>query len=165
MTNVWYLIVNHDPDVIHLNCASTNLIYLLTCNKCFVQYTGETAQKRTSHRMSDHIRSTEECNANNDQGCRYLKAHFTQGPCKGEAFSLNIIEKLKGNGRNDENELSTEITEERRSREQWWIKELKTAYPYGLNVRVGATYFNHENTEGNISYAEFNNKPKLSKTK
>ena len=165
MTNVWYLIVNHDPDVIHLNCASTNLIYLLTCNKCFVQYTGETAQKRTSHRMSDHIRSTEECNANNDQGCRYLKAHFTQGPCKGETFSLNIIEKLKGNGRNDENELSTEITEERRSREQWWIKELKTAYPYGLNVRVGATYFNHENTEGNISYAEFNNKPKLSKTK
>ena len=42
---------------------------------------------------------------------------------------------------------------------------MKTAYSYGLNVRVGSSYFNHENAANNISYSEFNYTKNVSKTK
>ena len=35
-----YRIINHDP--IPLTCSSSNIIYLISCSRCGVQYVGET---------------------------------------------------------------------------------------------------------------------------
>ena len=33
------------PGTISLNCHTSNVIYLITCEQCFLQYVGETVQK------------------------------------------------------------------------------------------------------------------------
>ena len=33
------------PGTIYLNCHTSNVIYLITCNRCYSQYVGETPQK------------------------------------------------------------------------------------------------------------------------
>ena len=79
--------------------------------------------------------------------------HFTSGLCNNAKFRINITEK--GNGRDDTNTLDSAVTSERRQRERWWMNELRTIYPYGLNIRVGADDHTHEN-RNLISYNNFN---------
>ena len=40
-------------------------------------------------------------------------------------------------------------------KEEWWMKELKTLYPYGLNDKCNNTYFSNTNTQ-KILYSMFN---------
>ena len=112
-----------------------------------------------SQRISAHRRSAEDINK--DPGCRYVKEHFTSGPCKGSSFSVNIIEKLQGNGRNADGKINEEITKYRRNREHWWISELRTSYPYGLNIRVGNKLCNEESD----SFGTHENFPKFHPSK
>lgn len=150
-----YFTLNLDNDCDILTCKSTNVIYLLTCETCHIQYVGETAQPHMSTRMSAHIRSISVNST--EPGMRYVKAHFTSGTCAGSKFSVNIIEKLVGNGRDNTNRLDPAVTAERRQREKWWINELRTVYPYGLNIRVGSDDHTHENNI--LSYDKFNKLP------
>ena len=46
------------------------------------------------------------------------------------------------------------MTAYRRKREHWWINELRTSYPYGLNIRVGSKLCNEEN-ESFDTYKQF----------
>ena len=68
-------------------------MYLLTCEACSMQYVGETCQPKLSDRISAHCRCTE--NITKEPGCRYVKEHFTSGPCKDPLFSVQIIEMYK----------------------------------------------------------------------
>ena len=43
------------PGSTYINCHSVNLIYLLTCNNCSLQYVGETVRS-LSRRASEHRR-------------------------------------------------------------------------------------------------------------
>ena len=156
---------NFDPECDILDCRSTNLVYLLTCNGCSIQYKGETVQPRMGTRIAKHIWCTILENAESDSNCRYVKEHFTVGDCAGKQFAVNIVQKLLGNGRDDNNEISPAVRDERHKREEWWIRESRTGYPYGLNIRVGSKFLNHENSDDNISYNEFNSLPRTSKTK
>ena len=40
-----------------MNCATENVIYLISCKKCGIQYIGETSQK-LKNRMNNHNIST-----------------------------------------------------------------------------------------------------------
>ena len=155
-----YWRINHDPNVSILDCKSTNVIYLLTCQSCTIQYVGETCQPKLSDRISKHRPCTE--SIVKEPGCRYVKEHFTSGPCKDALFSVHIIEKLQGNGRNENGELNEEVTEYRRKREHWWINELRTSYPYGLNIRVGSKLCNEENKSFD-TYKQFHSSKSPSK--
>jgi len=124
-------------EVTCLNCKSSNIIYLLTCRKCKLQYVGETAQM-LRERIGKHASSIK--HPENENSCRLLAEHFSLGFCKGATFSVNIIEKLPGDGRYEDNQMDPTVTSLRTKKEKNWMLTLRTVYPYGLNSRVGDEY-------------------------
>ncbi|XP_053560082.1 uncharacterized protein LOC128650282 [Bombina bombina] len=99
-----------------LSCLSKNAIYLITCEKCGKQYVGETTQS-VRRRFVDHL-STINCKKD-----LAVPQHFCQDDHSTSDVSLAIIEQVK----NKEDILI---------RESYWIQELKTQKPYGLNSKV-----------------------------
>ena len=110
------------------------MIYLITCDKCSIQYVGETV-RGLNFRIREHqkgIRYPE-----NNYGCRLLTQHFTNGLCKNARFSVKIIEKIEGDGRDENGEMDFEVRRRRHAREKHWMLKLRTVYPFGLNDKVG----------------------------
>ena len=118
-----YFCINNED--INVSCKSQNLIYLLTCNKCKQQYVGETATK-LNIRMNTHRTST--------TGCEHVITHKKE--CVGFNFSIQVLEKLVGTGYDGDGLLDSDITKFRQTREDFWIKRLRTIYPYGLNEKA-----------------------------
>ena len=101
-------------------CTTTNVIYLLTCSKCKIQYVGET-KNTFRRRFLDHcgyIRRKEKqptavhILGHQDSDCHYIPQ------------ILEVINK-------DPNNPAT--TKYRKKREVFWIYRLKTLIPRGLN--------------------------------
>ena len=116
------------PSVV--NCKTSNIIYLITCKCCGLQYVGETSQLMTM-RFKEH-RSDIKMGKKNT----YLVHHFNKGRCKNATYTIQVIENLEGTGRTVDNKTDPEFTHARRSRETEWILALRTVYPYGLNEKV-----------------------------
>ena len=115
--------INHSQE--NLNCHSQNLIYLLSCNNCNIQYVGETAIP-LHKRINIHRKAK--------TGCEYVIKHFKE-TCAGASFSIQILEKFVGTGYSN-NKVDPADRLKRLDREDYWIKTLRTIYPYGLNERV-----------------------------
>jgi len=98
-----------------------------------MQYIGETLQT-LKKRMNGH-RSGIKSKVDN-----ILYNHF-QGPCSLDDIFVQPIENFMGDGRNEE------ILKQRKSRENFWIKELRTAYPYGLNDKCNGRIWSNKNKE------------------
>ena len=117
-------------------------MYLITCQRCKLQYVGETAQL-LRERIAQHASCMR--HPEKDHTCRILSEHFNQGACKEARFSVHI-EKLSGNGRlpshhtNVKGTVDPAITCLRRQKETDWMLKLRTVYPYGLNDRIGDEY-------------------------
>ena len=113
-------VINHSGE--RITCKSQNLVYLLTCKNCLYQYVGETCiplhERINIHRTAK-------------SGCEIFIDHFSSC-CIAQSFNINVIEIFEGdgykNGRVDEDMRGI-----RREREDWWMKTLRTIYPYGLN--------------------------------
>ena len=118
-----YTVVDIDPKMVH--CKLQNYIYLLTCTKCFIQYVGESVIT-VNRRMNIHRRGK--------TGCEILIDHFTN-VCSGSSFTIQILEKLPGNGYSN-GVVDHEMRKYRLEREDYWIKTLRTVYPYGLNEKT-----------------------------
>jgi hypothetical protein len=97
------------------NCGSSDVIYLITCTKCDIQYVGETGQKLRD-RMNNH-KSTIRTKKPTP-----IAIHFNSVGHTSENLSVVPIEQLKTN-----NFLH------RRAREYYWQLRLGTIYPRGLN--------------------------------
>ena len=161
-THRTFPILNHGNETI--DCNSANVIYLMTCSTCHLQYVGETVQT-LKNRWCAHRAGMAGSASHAD--CTRLYEHFSKGLCKDSHFSLQIIEKLSGDGRivdvGDKQgtgkdgvsvdgvpdktrkkpklkPIDKSVESERRKRETYWIKALRTAYPYGLNSRIGEEY-------------------------
>ena len=87
-----------------------------------MQYVGETGRifrKRLSEHKSGILGSF--------KGCKFLYNHFKQG-CK--IYTAKIIEAVPDS-------LDKEVNKDRLlDRENFWIRELRTKYPYGLNDKM-----------------------------
>lgn len=96
-------------------CASTNIIYLVTCSKCYKQYVGETGRSLRD-RVTDHV------------SCIKLKKdtpiglHFNHAGHSLKDFTILAIEQFEQNS-----EAS------RRIKEHTWQHLLQTAHPLGIN--------------------------------
>ena len=113
-----------------VNCKSQNLIYLITCSKCFLQYVGETSSV-VGIRFGMH----RACMSGKPYAgqCKRLADHFTSGPCKGADHFIQIIENWSGNGHLPNGKVDEEEKIRRWKQEDSWILKLRTLYPYGLN--------------------------------
>ena len=143
------------PGTTYVNCNSSNLIYLLTCSKCSLQYVGETIQG-LNQRFSEHRQGI---NISSDKsGCKILSEHFNSGLCKDSDYTVTILEKLEGFGRTERGAIDLNIRRSRLQREKHWMLKMRTVYPFGLNDRVGDEY-KRDDDENPIS-SKF---PKLSR--
>ena len=139
------------PDNIpSVHCKTSNLIYLITCRKCKLQYVGETCQLLRD-RIYGHVTGFN--NPGTDNHCRILTEHFSQGFCKGATFTVHIIEKLQGDGRTGDGKLDPNITRLRKKKETDWMLKLRTVYPFGLNGRVGDEFLRDDDI--NTIYHKF----------
>ena len=107
----------------NLNCSSSNLVYLIQCKECNMQYVGETGRSlrlRTNNHRGDIVN-------NRDTS---IAKHFNTGACMLEDFKIVPIFQCP---RFDDVQ---ETTKKRQEIEQYFIDALKTYRPYGLNVAV-----------------------------
>ena len=123
LTNKKYEIINHSTEPI--SCHSQNVIYLLSCSECHIQYVGETALP-LHKRMNIHRKAK--------TGCENIIKHFKDS-CPQAYFTVQIIEKFIGSGY-IRGKVCPIKKEERLRREEYWMKNLRTIYPYGLNDKV-----------------------------
>ena len=106
-----------------MNCRTTWLVYLLTCKKCSIQYVGKTEwpfnERLNKHRFDVPISDAQVADKHFN-----LPNHNFDRDAK-----FTLIEKLK-NLEGDKEIKRNRILK----RENFWIKELKTLQPYGLNA-------------------------------
>ena len=155
VTGKQYNVIENRGNLIH--CNSDNVIYLLTCNGCKIQYVGETCQKCNERQNSHRSRiKTYDTTKKDTQ----LIEHYQHEPCKGQGYSVAIIETINGKGRKN-GKMDPTLVTERRKREDFWMKELRTVYPFGLNNRMGKNLDQRDQDES--IYLEFNKKKKKRK--
>lgn len=101
-----------------MNCRSNNIIYLITCTKCNIQYVGETS-RCLSERLTDHRSNIK------NKKMTPIAIHFNI-PGHSVLRDLKIlgIEKIS----DTENPL-----QKRKQQEALWQRRLGTVYPHGLN--------------------------------
>ena len=109
-----------------INCKTSNVIYGITCSHCGLIYVGET-KGQLNKRISGHRYQI----VNN--GKQLLYQHFDLPNHSILSMGVIVIEKIYHHT-NSPN-LSTYY---RREREEFWIKELGTASPYGCNDNVSS---------------------------
>ena len=131
------------------------MVYLITCNNCKHQYVGEVSQN-LNKRFNWHNSCFR--NPTAYSFCKILNTHFSKGYCKDSSYTVNIIEKLEGTGRTERNTMDFAAKPLRKARETYWMHELRTIFPYGLNDRIGDE-FKTDNKHINVA-AKFSSLPR-----
>ena len=105
----------------NLNCKTSNLIYGIVCSLCGLIYVGE-----TKGQLNNRFQI-------NDNGGQLLYRHSNQPDHSIVSMRVFIIEKIYHHTNSPT--LSTHF---RRQREEFWIKTLGTASPYGCNDNISS---------------------------
>ncbi|XP_077974125.1 uncharacterized protein LOC144429790 [Styela clava] len=100
-----------------ITCNTENVVYLISCKKCGMQYIGETG-RHLKYRISEHIRSIKSKNRDLVVG-----AHFNQPGHSLKDFNVIGIEKL----------FQDHIY--RKTKESYFIHLLGTHEPLGMNIK------------------------------
>ena len=117
----------------NLNCLSMNVIYLVTCRVCNMQYVGETS-RAANVRWYEHLYKIRK----GDSG-QLIYTHFNCDDAHKNVpierrLRFQIIEKVKVDDLSSSD--SNSIRKRRIERELFWISKLRTAYPLGLNDKI-----------------------------
>ena len=117
-----------------LTCKSENIIYMIFCKICNIQYIGET-KNRLHQRFNGHRSGIK-----GKKSGQIIHKHFEEG---GHGLSncrilpIEIIDVRSINQQNlNHSQRANAISKLRLEREKFWISTLQTAYPFGLNSRV-----------------------------
>lgn len=102
------------------NCASSNLVYYIYCDECGIGYVGETKQK-LSARMNGHRSAIAHQNKSS-----HMVNHFSQHQNWEEHFKVVVLETMGVDS----------SAHHRRVREDFYIRLLNTAFPWGLNEKI-----------------------------
>ena len=105
------------PD--HYTCQTRNVIYLITCKKCNIQYVGETYRTFRT-RMMEHI-----CYVRRKDLQQPIGLHFNLRNHTIDDMKFQVIQKFM--------RKPIPRDPERISREEFWMDQLKTLQPQGLN--------------------------------
>ena len=99
-------------------CSTPNVVYVISCKKCGLQYVGETKTK-LSLRFANHVSSIK------TKKPYPVSIHFNSPNHNVKDVELIVIEACNGDDTH------------RKLRESHWIHQLKTVQPFGLNVNTG----------------------------
>ena len=121
----------------NLTCKSSNVVYGIECSLCGLVYVGET-KGSLNKRISAHRFQI------NNGGNQLLYKHFNSPDHSILSMKVRILEKIYHHTNNPT--LSTPF---RRQREDHWIRNLGTAFPYGCNDNI--------NNVGNLTSPLTNN--------
>ena len=104
-----------------VDCTSRDVIYLVTCKHCNIQYVGQTNQN-VSRRMNSHRFDIKNCLIN---PISHVATHFgsLDSKCSLSDFSFLPIDVVNNNL-------------DRLCKETFWIHKLKTMLPNGLNNKL-----------------------------
>ena len=119
VTKKSYEVISHSTS---MTCTSENVVYLISCRKCGIQYVGETSQK-LRNRLNNHRSSLKRLTN------LYLYHHFSSDGHSEDDICIMPIEKITPGDR-------ASVTSIQLEREDYWCRELCTYYPYGLNDNV-----------------------------
>ena len=108
-----------------LDCMTENVIYLISCKICDLQYIGET-KNNINKRFSAHRSSI-----NSGKSNQLIHDHFHKENHDLSNCIIIPIEKIEAAGLNEK-----ELTRMRLDREKFWTQTLQTCYPLGMNVRL-----------------------------
>ena len=103
-----------------ITCTTSNVIYLISCRVCRVQYVGET-KNTLKKRFYGHRSTVNTGKLDTPVGCHFNLPNHTISD-----MNLQGIESL--GHRKDLVRLS---------REKVWMKRLRTIQPHGLNIQEG----------------------------
>ena len=109
----------------NVNCQSSKLIDVITCNKCKIQYVGQT-KNRILTRFQGHI--TDITQDNDTTVAPHLNRCLTESVPLTKSFSIHIAAFIT---------IPPDTPEARRKRddeERRWMHRLNTITPYGLNL-------------------------------
>ena len=98
-------------------CKSNNLVYLITCKKCQLQYAEHTS-RRLSERISDHVSNIKL------KKLKPIALHFNLANHSISDFSITAIDQLP----HMPNSLDLRLL-----KESTWQNLLQTAFPKGIN--------------------------------
>ncbi|XP_033729648.1 uncharacterized protein LOC117318802 [Pecten maximus] len=101
-----------------VSCTSANVIYLITCAKCSMQYVGET-KTQLNLRINYH-----RCSIKQKRQDLPVARHFNMPSHTWHDMQVVPIDHCRG--WNDQQRLN---------RERHWINQLQTDYPLGMNER------------------------------
>ena len=100
-------------------CKTKNIVYMISCNKCNKQYVGET-ENALHIRMNGH-----RSDITTKKLDKPVAAHFNQPDHSYEDLRVMGIEKIEDHNNS---------RKRRKLRERYWIFELRTLTPEGLNI-------------------------------
>ena len=116
-----------------LDCGSSNVVYLVTCRICRLQYVGETS-RAANVRWQEHMYKIRKGDKS-----QLIYSHFDcddahrNTPVE-DRIRFQIIEKIKCDDLPSADSVS--IRKRRVERELYWISKLRTVFPLGLNDKV-----------------------------
>ena len=114
----------------YFSCKTRNVIYLISCKKCGIQYVGQTSQALHC-RLNGHRSSINTASKNT-----YLATHFRENGHSVSDLSIQIIDVISEY--EDKDDLISKLQE----REDFFIKTMNTLYPLGLNDKLsGGAWF------------------------
>ncbi len=128
-------------------CKTRNLIYLVACCKCKLQYVGETG-RTLQERMNGHRAAMKGAKSN------FLAEHFRTKDHSLKEFSIQIIEHFQYIGKKTDKER-------RLTKELLWEMKLCTVLPYGLDDKVrgvGAVSQSHNKIHPGILFLKHKRK-------
>ena len=117
----------------HLNCASSNVVYLISCSVCGIQYVGETG-RAAGVRWAEHLAKIRKGDRS-----QLIYSHFNSDEAHrnvplNRRLRFQIIEKIRTD---DLPSLEPGLVRKRRvDRELFWISALRTIAPLGLNDKI-----------------------------
>ena len=132
----------------HMSCDSRHVVYLISCRQCGFQYVGETSQLLR-------------CRINQHRACilrpnptTLIAKHFASTGHSLEDLQVMPIEQLTPKP----NKSQSSIDQRRRNREEFWIRELGTLDPYGLNDKIQSWGSLSQRGQGSlvVTYVLFN---------
>ena len=154
VTNKQFTLEN--SSAISVACETKNVVYLITCSVCDIQYVGMTEQT-IKQRFSNHRTSCK-----NDKDKLLLYEHFRNHCRSLSDFKVQILYHYTGNKSAKDTLLAVE---------EFYMRMLGTLYPFGLNDKLTSvklnlrkydfTRFNSLNTPY-FSFSSYCKRPKRS---